>query len=128
MAELRRLYPLSTPLGDWIPLDVWRVHGLGRIDFTITSQALLIPTDVEILILRATQECIVKLAAAVVTVPASLTYVADEIMIPIGVYVIIDKNEATELRAIRISADGTLWINGLRAWQDTKKAVQFNRA
>jgi len=128
MAETRRLYPLTTPQGDWIPLDVIRSHGLGRIDFTAADQEVAIPTDVEILVLYATQMCIVGLGVAAVAVPASLTYANDRVLVPADQYVVVDKNEITELHAIRFDTNGTLWVIGVRAWQDTKKAVQFNRA
>jgi len=128
MTEARRLYPLTTPQGDWIPLDVIRVHGLGRISFIVTEKEIALDPDIEILVLYATQICIVRLGTAVVSIPADLAYQTDAILVPADQYVIIDKNEATELHVIRFDTDGILWINGIRAWQDTKKAVQFDRA
>jgi hypothetical protein len=128
MSEDRRLYPLTTPQGEPIPLDVVRVHGLGRIDVTNTDKEIALATEIEILVLYATEMCIVRLGVSAASVPASLAYLADAVLVPADQFMVIDKNEATELHAIRFDTDGVLWINGIRAWQDTKKAAQFNRA
>jgi len=127
MAEARRLYPLTTPLGEPIPLEVIRLHGLGRINFTSADQEIALSTNIEILVLYATQDCIVRLGILAASVPASLAYLADAVLVPANQYLVIDKNEATELHAVRFDTDGILWITGVRAWQDTQKAVQHNR-
>lgn len=127
MAEALRLYPLTTPDGIPIPLDLIRLNGLGHISFTNADKEFTIPAEVEILVLYATEDCIIALDAAA-TIPADETYTENRMIVPSEQILVIDKNGAEVLHAIRVSADGELWVIGVRAWQDTKKAVQFSRS
>lgn len=61
MASTSQRYPLSTPDGDSIPLDIIRPHSYLFIDFTLSASAsIAVPAGVEIMSVSATTDCFIK--------------------------------------------------------------------
>lgn len=60
MPSINQRYPLSTPEGVAIPLDIMRPYGYLRKGFsTVVSSNIPIPDELEIVLLYATEDCLV---------------------------------------------------------------------
>lgn len=129
MADDRELYPLTTPGGQAIPFDVFRPFGLiiADIDASVTPD-IVIPAGAELLLVIATQPCIVRFGETNAAIPAEGTHDADSFFLPADTFVILDPNEAAELTAIGISATaGKLYINTTKKWKDLQIASRLDR-
>jgi hypothetical protein len=126
--ETLGLYPHSAPDGTPIPFDIVRPLGLIRQDFTaVASAEIAIPTNAELLLLMATQECLMQLDG-VVAIPANGVHTLGLIAIPGATAVVIEPNGALTFSVIRLgSDDGTLYVQTITKWKDLRKTAQFNR-
>jgi len=126
-AELRSLYPLSSPDGQAIPYEVIRPIGLIRQDFTDTpSAAVTIPAAAELLSLFANATCVVTFNAAS-AVPANGVHQLDSILLAANTYMNVDHNAAATLSVIGVSESGTLFITTVEKWKDIRKTAQYTR-
>ena len=84
MANLTQRYPLATPDGVPIPLEVIRPYGIVKQAFTTTvSGNITLAAAVEIASFYATEDCIVRFGAAASN-PADGVTLANAIFIPKG--------------------------------------------
>ena len=123
-----RLYPLSTPSGISIPLDV--IDGsLGIIKqaFTnIVSGAIVIPTC-DFVYVWCDSECYVRFGA-IASAPADGVPQTDTYFIPPGVLMVLDHGQAANFTVIRddvVANNGTLRMQLCRKYQDMRKSAQY---
>lgn len=119
-----KAYPLSTPGGLPIPLDIIRCAGLIKQAFSAVAVNGVVIPACDYLFLYSDQKCVVALGRNVV-IPANGAFEADEYVIPPGTLMIIDHQQATTLGVIRIAFDGVLWIQCVEKYKDVRKSVQF---
>jgi len=76
MSSSTQRYPLSTPEGSAIPLDIMKPHSFIRKAFTanVVSSAIVVPADVEILSLTANADCIICFGGTAVAPVDGISY------------------------------------------------------
>lgn len=115
MASTSQRYPLSTPEGAAIPLDIMKPHSFMQKDFTeVVSAALAVPDGIEIVSFTASEDCIIRFGAAAV-VPADGVSYPDTIYIDKDVRVCVAPRAAT-FTVIATSAVGTLHAQFIEKW------------
>lgn len=126
-ADTLGIYPLSTPGGDAIPLDIIRPLKLYRQDFNDEAGTeVAFAADVEIVVCWATRACIVCFGA-VVAMPASGSSVNATIILPANTLTVIDLNGLDSFSSMGIAEEGTVFVQQVQKWQDIRKNTQYNR-
>lgn len=132
MANIPNRYPLSTADGQAIPLDVIRPNSSVSISFITSagSTALSLPASVEIMVVYATQDCLIQFAtsAAAATAYVNGTIKTDSIFVPASTLMVISPIPEKVSFSIRgITADGNAYINFLEKWSGMSLQSQFTR-
>lgn len=110
------IYPLSTPSGAAIPLDIVRPASLVMFDFTAGAVSdIVLSSEFTTCWLYATEDCILRLTN---TLPAALvsgTVYDRTIFVPASspISVLLEAGNAAILG---LSANGKLYINSITQW------------
>lgn len=123
-------YPLVDPSGKDIPFEVFRPLGLMVQDIADTvSSAKTLPVTAELLIVYATDACIVRFDA-IASIPATNTHQTGSFFISPETWMTLDPNGAETFTVIGIESgvDGSLFINTTKKWKDLQKPAITNRA
>lgn len=124
-----QLYPNATPNGIPIPMDVLLGFGLIRQSIGVAAtNNIAIPAVTELLVIYgdASIGCYLQLGGNV-TVPALGAFVVNLHWIPPGSVKVIDPDGAAILGVITNSGAGTIHIECVAKWQDTRKSAQYTR-
>lgn len=124
MSDLK-LYPLSTPDGQAIPLEIVRGYGLIRQDFTDTPVNNVTIPACDFLYCISDQDCVFALTTSV-TAPANGVHNLGYYMIPANTVITIDHNAAVHFSVVGLGVPGTLWVHTVSKYKDTHKSVQFD--
>lgn len=112
-------YPLATMDGKYIPLDILKPISSIVKNFTaVATTAEALPAGVEILRIRATQNCWIKFADSVAVAPVSATpsiAVTDTHYLIAGTWDVVSP-PALYYSVIRDTVDGILIIEPLVKW------------
>lgn len=132
MANIPNRYPLATADGQAIPLDVVRPNSSVQIALLTGagSAALSLPTSTEVMVVYATQDCLIQFAttAAAATAFVAGTIKTDSIFIPASTIIVLSPvPEKTSFSLIAISAAGSAYITFLEKWSGMALQSQFNR-
>lgn len=118
------LYPLSTPGGEPIPLEIVQLIGLIKQSFTnVAANGVTIPAC-DFIYVYSDQDCIVKLGGVVVA-PADGEHKTDTFIVPANTVLTIDHKQNTTFGVIRVTTNGTLWVQTVNKYQDINKNVLF---
>lgn len=122
---IRDLYPLSTPDGKAIPLDIIRPRGVFRIPIGQTASILypLVDTD-PIVILRSTVGCFVRFGE--VAIIPSTAMISNQLYLAAGDITIVSPH-VQSLSAISESSNGFLTVQLLDKWMGLAAEVNYNR-
>jgi hypothetical protein len=124
-------YPFSAKDGTPIPLDVVRPYGVLRKDFNSSTgtAAEALPADVEVLMIRATEDCFIKFANSAATKPVSAT---PSVLVEDLLY--LQKNElqvvsppALYYSIIGDATSGTVTLQLLETWASISLDTQISR-
>ena len=132
MANIPNRYPLSTSDGQAIPLDVIRPNSSVQIALVTGagSAALSLPTSTEVMVVYATQDCLIQFATtdAAATAFVAGTIKTDSIFIPASTIIVLSPvPEKTSFSLIALSAPGSAYITFLEKWSGMALQSQFNR-
>lgn len=126
MAAGDQVYPLSTPDGKQIPYDLGEPTGLWITAFVAAASAeKTLPSGWEIVVLFANADCVVAFGEDV-----TLNLNVDEEKVnhqyvpaftPISI-----KLPSLKFKTIRVSEDGTLYIQKYRKWQGLTNQAGVN--
>lgn len=127
MPSTSQRYPLSTPDGVAIPLEILRPHSYVKKSFTsgAASAVVAVPGNVEIAILSADQDCLVCFGGTA-AVPADNTNVASVIFVPQGVRVCVAPT-ADNFTVIGETASGSLRIQFVDKWAGLAVQTQYQK-
>lgn len=131
MADTPGRYPLATPDGQSIPLDVLYPHSFTRLAFNSGSNVSTdIPTDAVLAEIYADNKCKICLGAAT-TADVSGTNYTDEYFIPANLTterkVRIYLKEKATLQVWGLGAAGVLYINYLIPWTSLQLQTNLDR-
>lgn len=121
-------YPLSTPDGTAIPLDIIKPLALGKIVFVAggyTSCDIPAAYAGKLLVAYSSVECYIS-EDAVPVVPTVNAFTAKMIYIPAGVLIVFVAG-AAKIAAIGVAAAGTLHIQVADTWAGLALKAQLNR-
>lgn len=123
MSSSSKKYPLSTPDGIAIPLDVIRPNSFMLVNFTTAvSAAFNIPSGVEIMSITATEDCIINFGGAPVA-PISGTLYTNSVAIERDQRITVSPTADT-FKVIGETASGKLRINFIDNWAALSLATQ----
>lgn len=126
MPSTTKRYPLSTPDGISIPLDVIRPNSFLLLDFTlVVSAAITVPTGVEIMSMTATEDCIINFGGNAVD-PVSGTIYSGSICVERDQRVTVAPI-ATTFTVIGETASGVLRVNFIDNWAALTLTTQQQR-
>lgn len=129
VSDIVNRYPLSTPNGQSIPLDVVKPIGLLRINFnssSFTSATDLASTYADkVFIATTTEDCYIHIGATP-AVPVSGIMQVDTIFIPAGATLSFVM-DSLKIAAIGVTAVGRLDIQICETWAGLAIAAQINR-
>lgn len=126
MASTTKKYPLSTPDGISIPLDVIRPNSFMLINFTtVVSAEFTVPTGVEIMSIVATEDCVINFGGAPV-LPVSGTLYTNSVSIERDQRLTVSPTAST-FKVIGETASGTLRINFIDNWAALTLTTQQSR-
>ena len=116
MASTSQRYPLSTPDGLSIPLDVIKPHSIVLLNFTtMTASAVVaIPDGIEIASLYSTEDCVIQFGGTA-AVPANGVNTPNALVLTKDVITVIAPPLVT-LTAIGLSTAGSLRIQFIEKW------------
>jgi len=122
-------YPLSTPNGQAIPLDIIKPIALMKITFNfatyVAATDLAASYSGKVFVATTDQDCYISFANSP-TVPVSGTVIEDVIYIPAGATVAF-VTDSLKLAAIGLSAAGHVEIQICETWAGLAIAAQINR-
>lgn len=122
-------YPLSTRAGQAIPLDVIKPTFLQFVNFSFSSPSspVSLPQNANIVLLRASEDCVIQFGGSVAAVPAGgASAISNCLFLATGEVQIISIPSSI-LSVIGISANGTLYIQGIEVWQNLSLEIQHSR-
>ena len=126
MSSTTKRYPLSTPDGKPIPLDVVKPVGLVVLPFTaVVSAAIAVPSDNEIISFYATEDCYIQFGG-VAAVPASGVYTANMLLVKKSFRLTVAPPSAT-FTVISAGTNGTLQAQFIDKWASVVLATQTAR-
>lgn len=127
MSSSTQRYPLSTPDGVAIPLEVIKAHSLVKKSFLSASAtaALTVPADVELMMVSATRDCIIRFGAAA-SVPADGVALADAVYVYADMVVFVAPHLST-FTIIGAAADGSAVIQYLQKWAGLALSTQYSK-
>ena len=116
MASTSQRYPLSTPDGTSIPLDVFKPHSVVLLSFSnmVASAVVAIPDGIEIASLYSTEDCIVQFGGTAV-IPGNGVNKADALILTKDVITNVAPPLVT-MTVIGITAAGSLRIQFIHKW------------
>lgn len=121
-------YPLSTPDGKAIPLDLVKPLGVLRLPFTSASynaQSISAIYQDKIFTAYSSEDCYLSFAASPTTVVDN-TVAPDILFVPAGVMIAFTTN-SLYLAAQGVSASGTVHIQVVDIWAGLLLETQVNR-
>lgn len=127
MATANR-YPLSSPEGQAIPLDVVKPLGVIRLPFTsasYNSQVLSSAYQDKLLMLSSSADCYLDSNAVAVPIVDNIVS-ANNVHVPAGTLVIVVIN-SVHLNVIGVSASGSLHVQILDTWSKVAIEAQISR-
>jgi hypothetical protein len=132
MADLDKIYPLSTSDGQSIPLDVIRGKSCVSKTFlsSASSTAITVPSTAKILEIYADQDVLIQFAASAAVAAALVdgTIVTDAIFVPANSISFISPPVDKLSLAMRgVTAGGTALINFLENWSGLSLQSQVTR-
>ncbi len=133
MADVAARYPISTPTGEAIPLDVVRPVSALRKTFAsgAATAAIALTSTIDVIIVYATQDMWVAFAASapVAAVPADGTLTADLFFVPAGMHMTISPPIGKRsISLIGDTAAGIAYIQLLENWSALALSSQLTRA
>lgn len=127
MASTTQRYPLSSPDGTPIPLEIMKPHSFLQKSFLTASasSAVTVPTDVEILSITTTEDCILKFGGTA-TLPTDNVAIADAVLVEKYTRICIAPKAATfTLRGL--TADGVANIQFVEKWAGLAVQTQYQK-
>lgn len=126
MPSTSQRYPLSTPDGISIPLDIVRPHSCMLIDFTlVVSTAINVPTGIQVMSMTASEDCVISFGGTAVD-PVSKTLYTGSFIVERDQRITVAPI-ATTFTVIGESVPGTLRINFLDVWAALSLETQQRR-
>lgn len=132
MSDLKARYPLSTPDGQAIPLDVVRPYGLVFKTFLSSgpTAALTIPAAIEVFSILASEDCLIKFAASAASaaVPADGVMAADTGIASKDILTVLSPPvDKKSISLIGLSANGTATLSYYENWSGLSLQSQITR-
>lgn len=126
MSSTDQRYPLSTPDGMAIPLEIMRPYGYIRKGFSGTVSAqVLVPDGIEIVLLYSTEDCLIRFGGnAAISVDGVLSL--DTVFLPKDMRICVAPT-STYLTVIADSLSGQLSIQFIDRWAGLSLPVQTGR-
>lgn len=127
MASTTQRYPLSTPDGTPIPMEIIKPHSFVQKNFIagIVSAAVAVPTDVEIMSITTTEDCIIKFGGTA-ALPVDNTPLLDSMFIDKNVRICLAPKAAT-FTIMGISLDGVANIQFIEKWAGLAVQTQYQK-
>ena len=123
MASTTKRYPLSSPNGQPIPLDVVKPLGFLKKSFSaVVSGDISIPPECELISITTTENCYIAFGG-IAAVPADGVYVGSLLYAKKGLRMTVAP-PADVFTVIRDTADGELQVQFLDKWASVTLATQ----
>ncbi len=119
-------YPLSTPEGSAIPLEIMKPHSFIRktFDNVIVTAAIAVPANIEILSISVTEDCLVCFGANAVT-PVDGTAYANTVLVEANVRVCVAPRAST-FTLLGLSAAGVANLQFVEKWAGLALSKQLS--
>lgn len=115
MASTTQRYPLSTPEGSAIPLEIMKPHSFMQKSFgAVVTAAQNVPDGVEIMSITVTENCLIRFGAAAVAPVDGVNY-PDTVLIEADARVCIAPKAAT-FTLIGLTSSGTAYVQFIEKW------------
>lgn len=126
MPSTTQRYPLSSPDGKPIPLEIIKPHGYIRRGFTdISAVSVGLPAEVEILSLHSSWDCIISFSGDA-EIPVDGVLLSQGIFLPKNMRITVAPT-STSLSVIGDSGSGTLHIQAIDKWVGLATQSQLDR-
>lgn len=132
MSEPDKRYPLSSPEGRAIPLEIIRPYGCLTKSFTAigSTASITIPAEISIMSVLADEDCIIQFATSSASAEALVdgTVQANAAFVPAGIIIVLSPAQGLGTFAIRgIANSGSAKIQYIDRWAGLALASQFIR-
>lgn len=127
MSSTTQRYPLSSPDGTPIPLEIMKPHSFLQKSFltSAASASITVPADVEIMSITVTEDCILKMGGTA-TLPTDNIALADAVLIEKYTRICIaPKLETFTLRGL--TANGVANIQFIEKWAGLAVQTQYQK-
>ena len=127
MAAPIDLYPLSTPDGIAIPLDVVSPTGYMYIPFSATpTVALALPATSDMIVLTCDEDCIIRFSNDLAVIPPASSYMVDTLYLRKNMQTIVYPQKKF-ISVKRLVMDGTLHLQFIDTWHGLALASQYEK-
>lgn len=127
MASTSQRYPLSTPDGMPIPLEIMKPHSFLSKTFltSASTAAITVPADVEIMSITCSEDCIIVFGATA-TLPVDGVAIPDAVVVDQWLRVCVAPKASTfYIRGL--SADGEARIQFIEKWAGLAVQTQYTK-
>lgn len=127
MSSTTQRYPLSSPDGTPIPLEIMKPHSFLQKVFNATTASadVNIPTDVEIMSITVTEDCIIKFGGSA-TIPVDNVALTDTILVEKYTRVCVAPKAAT-CTLIGLTLSGVANIQFVEKWAGLAVQTQYQK-
>lgn len=127
MSSTTQRYPLSSPDGTPIPLEIMKPHSFIQKSYLTASAStsIAVPTDVEIMSITVTEDCILKFNGTAI-LPTDGVAIADAVLVEKYTRICIAPKAAT-FTLIGLSADGVANIQFIEKWAGLAVQTQYQK-
>ena len=127
MSSTTQRYPLSSPDGTPIPLEIMKPHSFIQKSFlsNVASSVVNVPTDVEIMSITVTEDCILKFNGTA-SLPVDGVSIADAVLVEKYTRICIAPKAAT-FTLIGMSARGIANIQFIEKWAGLAVQAQYQK-
>lgn len=127
MSSDTQRYPLSTPDGSAIPMEIIKPHSclLKTFSNSAATAALSVPSDVEIMSISVTEDCLITFGAAAVSLVDGVAQL-NTVFIPKNMRVCVAPKAAT-YTILGVSLGGLANIQFIEKWAGLAVQTQYSR-